>query len=55
MKSAANNENAANIFFSAFYAYYKYQEYCFNDTAAGHRKRNMPEYEEYFASLKEDK
>ncbi|XP_048775912.1 cytochrome b-c1 complex subunit 8-like [Ostrea edulis] len=38
-----------------FYAYYKYQEYCFNDTAAGHRKRNMPEYEEYFASLKEDK
>ncbi|XP_061188309.1 cytochrome b-c1 complex subunit 8-like [Saccostrea echinata] len=38
-----------------FYVYYKWQEYCFWAVEQSHRKKNLPEYEEYFASLKEQK
>eukprot|EP00516_Mucochytrium_quahogii_P003364 CAMPEP_0203755364 /NCGR_PEP_ID=MMETSP0098-20131031/8824_1 /ASSEMBLY_ACC=CAM_ASM_000208 /TAXON_ID=96639 /ORGANISM=" , Strain NY0313808BC1" /LENGTH=89 /DNA_ID=CAMNT_0050646789 /DNA_START=44 /DNA_END=313 /DNA_ORIENTATION=+ len=35
------------------FAYYKWAEYCFWTVEQGHRKKNLPEYEAYFASLKE--
>lgn len=41
------------LLFPAAFAYYKWAEYCFWTVEQGHRKKNLPEYEAYFASLKE--